>query len=114
MPGGDDDEMVEDDMGDPNPTFDVHQASQVASIDQGATLESSKPPMAKDDSKHYQTAAQIPVPNEGKFLALYDDAKHRLLRKEHIYANCIDQECTFKPKLITQHSKVSKNTVREV
>ena len=51
---------------------------------------------------------------EEKFLALYDDAKHRILRKEHIYSNCIDQECTFKPKLITQHSKVSKSTVKEV
>lgn len=47
-------------------------------------------------------------------MALYDDAKHRILRKEHIYSNCIDQECTFKPKLITQHSKVSQNTVKEV
>jgi hypothetical protein len=46
-------------------------------------------------------------------MALYDDAKHRILRKEHIYSNCIDQECTFKPKLITQHSKVSKSTVKE-
>jgi hypothetical protein len=36
-----------------------------------------------------------------KFFDLYNDAKHRNLRKEHIYANCIDQECTFKPTLIT-------------
>ena len=42
-----------------------------------------------------------------KFMSLYDDAKHRNLRQEHIYNKCIDKECTFKPKLVTQTSKLS-------
>jgi hypothetical protein len=37
------------------------------------------------------------APNNEKFMALYDDAKHRNLRQEHIYAKCYDKECTFKP-----------------
>lgn len=37
-----------------------------------------------------------------KHTMLYDDAKHRLMRQEHIYSKCIDRECTFKPQLITK------------
>lgn len=37
-----------------------------------------------------------------KHTMLYDDAKHRLMRQEHIYSKCIDRECTFKPDLITK------------
>jgi len=62
-------------------------------------------PPQKSDSKKL---------NDGKFMALYDDAKHRTLRKEHIYKKCVDKECTFKPKLITQDSKISKMTIKEV
>jgi len=54
------------------------------------------------------------LPNEEKFIALYDDAKHRSLRQEHIYAKSKDHECTFKPKLITQDSRVSQNTIKQV
>lgn len=56
----------------------------------------------------------MPLNDNNKFLALYDDAKHRNLRQEHIYAKCFDKECTFKPKLITKESKVSQKTVQEV
>lgn len=54
------------------------------------------------------------APHNEKFMALYDDAKHRNFRQEHIYAKCYDKECTFKPELITQKSKVSQNTIKEV
>lgn len=50
---------------------------------------------------------------DSKFLALYNDAKYRNLRKEQIYANCLDQECTFKPTLVTKGSKVSQTTVKK-
>ena len=49
-----------------------------------------------------------------KHQALYEDAKHRNLRHEHIYSKCIDRECTFKPKLVTKNSKLSQKTVLEV
>ena len=58
--------------------------------------------------------AAKPLPCADKFIALYDDAKHRNLRQEHIYAKCIDKECTFKPELITQKSKISQSTIKEV
>ena len=52
--------------------------------------------------------------NLPKHQALYNDAKHRLLRHEHIYSKCIDRECTFKPKLITKESILSQNLIQEV
>lgn len=54
------------------------------------------------------------MPAQEKFLALYNDAKHRTMRKEHIYSNCIDQECTFQPQLITKNSKASQKAVSRV
>lgn len=54
------------------------------------------------------------VDNASKHVALYNDAKFRSQRQEQIYSRCIDKECTFKPKLITKESVVSKKTVREV
>ena len=53
-------------------------------------------------------------PNVPKHEALYADAKHRLLRHEHIYSKCIDKECTFKPKLVTKDSHCSQQTIQEV
>ena len=52
--------------------------------------------------------------NADKHTSLYDDAKHRQMRQEHIYSKCIDRECTFKPALITKKSKLSQNTIKEV
>ena len=52
--------------------------------------------------------------NGDKHTMLYDDAKHRQMRQEHIYSKCIDRECTFKPALITKKSRLSQNTVKEV
>ena len=82
MPGGDDDDDVED-----QPPEDIYES---------------------------KSKRKFHAPHNGKFLALYDDAKHRNLRQEHIYAKCYDRECTFKPELITKNSKVSQNTIKEV
>jgi hypothetical protein len=83
MPGGDDDDDIEDQSAE-----DIHESK------------------SKKNKFH--------APLNGKFLALYDDAKHRNLRQEHIYSKCYDKECTFKPELITKQSKVSQNTIKEV
>jgi hypothetical protein len=50
---------------------------------------------------------------DSKFNALYNDAKYRNVRKEQIYANCLDAECTFKPELVTKSSKLSQTTVKK-
>ena len=42
--------------------------------------------------------SQLSIP---KHLLLYEEAKQRNFRQDVIYSNCIDKECTFKPKLIT-------------
>ena len=39
--------------------------------------------------------------NPDRHEALYNDAKYRSLRHEHIYSQCIPSECTFQPELIT-------------
>jgi len=85
MPGGDDDDLVEEMMTDRE---------------------------AFPENNHYQTEQHNS--KAAKFMALYDDAKSRELRQEQIYAKCIDKECTFKPVLITQKSKLSKSLVKEV
>lgn len=120
MPGGDDDDILEDEA-----LFeDEQELLGPSNLDVSETLEGeidhsrhasslNKSSFNPLKSKAYSTQ-QRQMQKEEKFMALYDDAKHRILRKEHIYSNCIDQECTFKPKLITQHSKVSKTTVKEV
>lgn len=90
MPGGDDDDDIED-MSDEEQEF-------------GNTY----------NGKSTKGANSKPLPCAEKFIALYDDAKHRNLRQEHIYAKCIDKECTFKPDLITQKSKISQSTIKEV
>lgn len=92
MPGGDDDDDIED-MSDEEQEFGKAYDSK----GQGSKGVNSKP-----------------LPCAEKFIALYDDAKHRNLRQEHIYAKCIDKECTFKPDLITQKSKISQSTIKEV
>lgn len=85
MPGGDDDDLVGEEITDRD---------------------------AFPEENHYQT--EQPNAKTAKFMALYDDAKSRELRQEQIYAKCIDKECTFKPALITQKSKLSQSLVKEV
>jgi len=34
-----------------------------------------------------------------KFTDLYEDAKRRQERKENLYSNCLEQECTFEPDI---------------
>lgn len=139
MPGGDDDDIIEDEEGifsddqdiiDPLPPMgvnmndnlnDISEAHLESVIDQNHQIDHSRQVTnitTKSTNQMQKSkgsiAQQRQLQKEEKFLALYDDAKHRILRKEHIYSNCIDQECTFKPRLITQHSKVSKSTVKEV
>ena len=97
MPGGDDDDEMEDDCDDE------------VSID--FTNDVVAP---KRTIKLKELITDKPLPCADKFMALYDDAKHRNLRQEHIYAKCIDKECTFKPVLITKNSKVSQSTIKEV
>ena len=66
------------------------------------------------NSKNNLSKSNIKQNVHDKFSALYDDARHRNLRQEHIYSKCIDKECTFKPELITKHSKISIKTVNDV
>ena len=53
------------------------------------------------DQIWHQKSLYLPVTKHSikteKCLSLYEDAKDRILRKDHIYANCNDKECTFKP-----------------
>lgn len=44
---------------------------------------------------------------KNKFNELYEDAKQRFERQDKIYSACVDKECTFKPKLVTEDSKLS-------
>jgi hypothetical protein len=45
---------------------------------------------------------------------LYMDAKERKMRKEKLQYINIDKNCTFKPTLVANNSKLSLNIVREV
>ena len=103
MPGGDEDDILDDDE------EEAFQQSRKLT-----KLNVSLPNNKRNALNYSYVSRDAPLPNEDKFFALYDDAKHRNLRQEHIYAKCYDQECTFKPKLITQQSKVSQNTIRQV
>ena len=49
--------------------------------------------MQREDEK-------VTLPN--KFNLLYQEAHHRQARKEQIYKNCRDKECTFKPQLVSK------------
>jgi hypothetical protein len=44
---------------------------------------------------------------------LYEEARQRKLKQDHIYSRCIDKECTFSPVLVTKTSTLSKNTVQQ-
>lgn len=124
MPGGDDDDIIEDeelvDCDEPmigNSNLDVSETldqevfgGQPSKEKELRTLSKSSFNPIKGPKTTTQQKKQMQ--KDEKFTALYEDAKHRILRKDHIYANCNDKECTFKPKLITQHSKVSKSTVK--
>ena len=43
-----------------------------------------------------------------KFSNLYEDAMMRQERQQKVYSMCIDKECTFKPRMVSQESKLSK------
>lgn len=115
MPGGDDDDIIEDEEGifsddqeiiDPLPPMgvnmndnlnDISEAHLESVIDQNHQIDHSRQVTnitTKSTNQMQKSkgsiAQQRQLQKEEKFLALYDDAKHRILRKEHIYSNCID------------------------
>jgi len=47
----------------------------------------------------------VTAQNESRYNLLFEDSKSRLLRKKQIYANELDKECTFKPKLVAKRPK---------
>jgi hypothetical protein len=111
MPGGDDDDEVEEIPEDISDSGDEGHVSKVMDI--SIEMKTKTNPKSKQSTSQSRTGNFKP-PDNDKFLALYDDAKHRNLRQEHIYAKCFDKECTFKPRLVTKQSKVSQMTVKEV
>ena len=46
--------------------------------------------------------SEMSPPQKTRFDYLFDDAKMRNYRKEHVYIPPEDQECTFKPKLFAR------------
>lgn len=109
MPGGDDDDMVEDEELYEDELAGPSNLDVSETIEQEIGLQSRELRSLSKSSFNPLKSNKVPTSQqkrqaikEEKFMALYEDAKHRILRKEHIYANCIDQECTFKPRLITQ------------
>ena len=48
-----------------------------------------------------------------KFQELYDEARQRRERQERINSACLDKECTFRPRLVTKDSKLSKTVLQE-
>ena len=110
MPGGDDDDDVDDVSEDISDSEIEGNGQRFLDISQANTKNNT---MNRSGDNQSRQNFIKPVDNS-KFLALYDDAKHRNLRQEHIYAKCFDKECTFKPTLVTKKSKISQMTVKEV
>lgn len=62
------------------------------------------------DSSHHNPNSSVLTANKklDKFMLLYDDAIKRKQRKDNIYSNCLDSECTFTPDVI--NSKYNEST----
>lgn len=97
MPGGDDDQEVED-------------IPEDTCFLQG---------LGVDDQQECGDKGQMNVEEEeerqvkpDKFMSLYNDAKQRNLKQDEIRGKSKDKECTFQPELITQKSKVSQNLIK--
>ena len=104
MPGGDDDDEVEDIPEDTCFLQGLHQQQQLA-VDEEQECDDQDQTNLDEEEEERQIKPD-------KFMSLYNDAKQRDLRHVEKRGKSKDKECTFQPELITQKSKVSQNLIK--
>lgn len=69
-------------------------------------------PTRRNLAEQLQHIGQVLSP-QCKFQELYDEARQRRERQERVSSACLDKECTFRPRLVTKDSKLSKTVLQE-
>ena len=103
MPGGDDDDEVEDIPEDTCFLQGLHQQQQLAVDEEQECDDQDQTNLDEEEERQIKP---------DKFMSLYNDAKQRDLRHVEKRGKSKDKECTFQPQLITQKSKVSQNLIK--